>query len=217
MGRGIDPVLCEPPVYAYTYGIMYVYCIYVFMYIYIYMCIYKRKVSLTFISLPIVRGVGVFSFIIFRFSSPSSRLSSSAVRRDCPSSSNTTAFLRRQLLLIIISATTMKRNTCLWVVLTTYLVQQCKWTILLLLLYTYALLYYRLTVNRGDMRINYIVLILYLSCSMVEITLWVYRTVSHKYYILIKCTQLLFGYKLVIRVIISRVVVYKEIIYNVHS
>lgn len=217
MGRGIDPVLCEPPVYAYTYGIMYVYCIYVFMYIYIYMCIYKRKVSLTFISLPIVRGVGVFSFIIFRFSSPSSRLSSSAVRRDCPSSSNTTAFLRRQLLLIIISATTMKRNTCLWVVLTTYLVQQCKWTILLLLLYTYALLYYRLTVNRGDMRINYIVLILYLSCSMVEITLWVYRTVSHKYYILIKCIQLLFGYKLVIRVIISRVVVYKEIIYNVHS
>lgn len=61
-----DPVLCEPPVHAYT-----------FMYIWVYKC----KVSLTFISLPNVRGGGVFSFIIFRFSSPSSRLSSSAVRR----------------------------------------------------------------------------------------------------------------------------------------
>jgi len=57
------------------------YIMYLCIYIYIYMCIYKRKVSLTFISLPIVRGGSVFSFIIFRFSSPSSRLSSSAVRR----------------------------------------------------------------------------------------------------------------------------------------
>lgn len=62
-----DPVLCEPSVHAYK-------CMYIW--------VHNRKVSLTFISLPNVRGGGgVFSFIIFRFSSPSSRLSSSAVRR----------------------------------------------------------------------------------------------------------------------------------------
>lgn len=77
MGRGIDPVLCEPPVYVFTYGIMYVYCIYVFMYIYIYMCIYKRKVSLTFISLPIVRFVAVVSSALLYFVFP-------LHRRVCP-------------------------------------------------------------------------------------------------------------------------------------
>lgn len=54
MGRGIDPVLCEPPVYAYTYGIL---CIYVYIYIFICVYINARSLSLSSLSLSFVAAV----------------------------------------------------------------------------------------------------------------------------------------------------------------